>query len=118
MIVKATHDQWNSKGFFVVKKVDSPSVIQNVTAQYGTASPRSGTRQSGASPLVLLTLVVCLLSALTAMAWAAMGFSDPWSKISARQEKSDTYVDDTSSGVSDAVQDDPMCISARDSGTS
>ena len=44
MIVEATRDQWKSKGFFVVKKVDSLSVIQNVTAQYGTVSPRSGTR--------------------------------------------------------------------------
>ena len=45
MIVEATCDQQKSKGFFVVKKVDSPSVIQNVTAQYRTVSPRSGTCQ-------------------------------------------------------------------------
>ena len=43
MIVKATRDQWKSKGFFAVKKGNSLSIIQNVTAQYGTASPRSGT---------------------------------------------------------------------------
>jgi hypothetical protein len=41
-----------------------------------------GTGQgSGASPSVWLTLVVCLLFALTALATVAMAFADPWQEL-------------------------------------
>ena len=69
-----------------------------------------GTGQgSGASPSVWLTLVICLLSALSTMAPIAMKFVDPWNDIS-NERIADSYVDDTAVGVSDAMQDEPMSI--------
>ena len=69
-----------------------------------------GTGQgSGMSPSVWLTLVICLLLALSAMAPIAMKFVDPWNDIS-NERNADSYVDDTAVGVSDAIQDEPMSI--------
>ena len=36
---------------------------------------------SGASPAIWLTIVICLLSALMAMAPIAMTFMDPWQDV-------------------------------------
>jgi len=61
-----------------------------------------GTGQgSGASPAIWLTIVVCLLAALTALAPLAMTYTDPWSKIFDTRN-ADSYVDDTSLGNNDA----------------
>jgi hypothetical protein len=54
-----------------------------------------GTGQgSGASPLVWLSLVVILLTALTVLAPLAMSFIDPWEDIH-EEQNADSFVDDT-----------------------
>ena len=63
---------------------------------------------SGASPAIWLTIVICLLSALTAMAPIAMTFMDPWGNIFDEQN-ADSYVDDTSLGCNDAHLREQMC---------
>jgi hypothetical protein len=69
-----------------------------------------GTGQgSGASPAVWLTLVVCLLSALSAIATVAMAFTDPWQDIFDKRN-ADAFVDDSANGVSDAHQEVPMSV--------
>ena len=50
---------------------------------------------SGASPAIWLTIVICLLLALTAMAPIAMTFMDPWGNIF-DERNADSYVDDMS----------------------
>jgi hypothetical protein len=67
-----------------------------------------GTGQgSGASPSVWLTLSICLLSALTALAPMAMKLIDPWEDI-VDERNADAYVDDMSGGVCDASQREPI----------
>ena len=67
-----------------------------------------GTGQgSGGSPSIWLSIVVVLLSALTAMAPAAMTFVDPWYDILS-ERNADSYVDDTSTGVNDAMHEEPL----------
>ena len=69
-----------------------------------------GTGQgSGASPSVWLTLVVCLLSALSAIATVAMTFADPWQDLFDKRN-ADAFVDDSANGVSDAHQEVPMPV--------
>jgi hypothetical protein len=69
-----------------------------------------GTGQgSGASPSVWLTLVVCLLFALTALATVTMTFADPWQDLYDEQN-ADAFVDDTANGVSDAHLEGPMTL--------
>jgi hypothetical protein len=50
---------------------------------------------------------VLLLTALTAMAPAAMYFADPWRDLQSKQN-ADSYVDDTSTGVNNAIHDEPL----------
>ena len=70
-----------------------------------------GTGQgSGASPSVWLTLVICLLFALTALATVAMTFVDPWQDF-CDERNADAFVDDSANGVSDAHLDVPMTVS-------
>jgi hypothetical protein len=62
-----------------------------------------GTGQdSGASPSVWLTLVICLLCALFCSRHHCYYLSD--------EQNADAFVDDTANGVSDAHQDDPMSV--------
>jgi len=69
-----------------------------------------GTGQgSGASPAVWLALVVCLLSALSAIAPWSMIFADPWEDLF-DERNADSYVDDTTVGVNDAMEDEPRSI--------
>jgi Na+-driven multidrug efflux pump len=57
-----------------------------------------GTGQgSGASAAVWLSIVVCLLTALTVMALIAMTFADPWGDVF-EERNADSFVDDTSLG--------------------
>ncbi len=57
-----------------------------------------GTEQgSGASPLVWLSIVVCVLVTLTVLASIAMLFLDPWGDI-VKEHNADSFVDDTSLG--------------------
>jgi hypothetical protein len=66
-----------------------------------------GTGQgSGASPLVWLSLVVILLTALMVLAPLAMSFVDPWEDIH-EERNADSFVDDTSNGCNDAHLDEP-----------
>jgi hypothetical protein len=61
-----------------------------------------GTGQgSGASPSVWLSIVVCMLTALTVLAPLAMSFADPWGDIF-EERTADSFVDDTSNGCNDA----------------
>jgi hypothetical protein len=61
-----------------------------------------GTGQgSGASPAIWLSIVVCMLTALTALAPIAMSFADPWGDIF-EERNADSFVDDTSNGCNDA----------------
>ena len=53
---------------------------------------------SSTSLSVWLTLVVCLLSALTELATAAMAFMDPWNDLY-DEHNADAFVDDTSEGA-------------------
>jgi hypothetical protein len=70
-----------------------------------------GTGQgSGASPSVWLTLVICLLFALTTLATIAMTFVDPWQDFR-NERNADAFVDDSANGVSDAHLDVPMPVS-------
>lgn len=64
---------------------------------------------SGGSPSIWLSIVVVLLSALTAMAPAAMTFikANPWCDILS-EWNADSYVDDTFTGVNDVMHDDPL----------
>ena len=57
-------------------------------------------RQWGFSS-VWLSIVVCLLAALTALAPLAMTFADPWGDIF-EERNADSFVDDTSNGCNDA----------------
>jgi hypothetical protein len=61
-----------------------------------------GTGQgSGASAAVWLSIVVCLLTALTVMAPIAMTFADPWGDVF-EERNADSFVDDMSLGCNDA----------------
>jgi hypothetical protein len=65
-----------------------------------------GTGQgSGASPAIWLTIITCLLSALTALAPLTMTFIDPWQELF-DDCNANSYVDDTSSGCNDAHLDE------------
>jgi hypothetical protein len=67
-----------------------------------------GTRQgSGSSPSIWLSIVVVLLSALTAMAPGAMCFAEPWRDLQS-ERNADSSVDDTSTRVNNAMCDDPL----------
>ena len=63
---------------------------------------------SGASPAIWLTIVICFLSALTAMAPITMTFMDPWGNIFDEQNV-ESYVDDMSLGCNDAHLREQMC---------
>ena len=63
---------------------------------------------SGASPAIWLTIVICLLSASTAMAPITMTFLDPWQDVFGEQN-ADSYIDDTSLGCNDAHMTEQMC---------
>ena len=63
---------------------------------------------SGVSPVIWLTIVICLLSALTAMAPIAMTFLDPWQDVFDEQN-ADSYIDNTSLGCNDAHMTEQMC---------
>jgi hypothetical protein len=61
-----------------------------------------GTGQgSGASPAIWLSIVMCMLTVLTALAPMAMSFADPWGDIF-EERNADSFVDDTSNGCNDA----------------
>jgi hypothetical protein len=62
---------------------------------------------SGASPSVWLSNAVVLLAALTALAPAAMSFADPWNDV-LMERNADSYVDDTSTGINDALCNEPL----------
>jgi len=64
---------------------------------------------SGPSPAVWLSLVVCLLAGLSAIALWSMTFADPWEDIF-DERNVDSYVDDTAVGVNDAMDEDPSSI--------
>jgi hypothetical protein len=64
---------------------------------------------SGASTSIWLTLVICLLCALSALATIAMPFCNQWQDLSDEQN-ADAFIDDTANGVSDAHQDDPLSV--------
>jgi hypothetical protein len=69
-----------------------------------------GTGQgSSASPSMWLTLVICLLCALSAVTTIAMTFCNPWQDLS-DERNAEAFVEDTANGVSDAHQDDPMSV--------
>jgi hypothetical protein len=61
-----------------------------------------GTGQgSGASGAVWLSIMVCLLTALTVMALIAMTFTDPWGDVF-EERNADSFVNDMSLGCNDA----------------
>ena len=62
---------------------------------------------SGASPAIWLTIVICLLSALMAMAPIAMTFMDPWQDVFDEQN-ADSYVDNMSLRCNDAHMTEQM----------
>jgi hypothetical protein len=67
-----------------------------------------GTGQgSGGSPSIWLYIVVVLLQMLSVMAHMAMSFADPWGDIM-HERNADSYVDDTSIGITDATMDEPL----------
>jgi len=69
-----------------------------------------GTGQgSGASPAVWLSLVVCLLLALSVLAPWSMIFADPWEDLF-DERNANSYIDDTTIGVNDAMEDEPRSI--------
>ncbi len=68
----------------------------------------SGTGQgSGGSPSIWLSIVLVLLSALTAMAPAAMYFADPWQNLHS-EWNADSYVDNASTRVNNVIHDEPL----------
>jgi hypothetical protein len=61
-----------------------------------------GTGQgSGASPAIWLSIAVCMLTVLTALAPTAMSFADHWGDIF-EERNADSFVDDVSNGCNDA----------------
>jgi hypothetical protein len=56
---------------------------------------------SGASPAVWLSIIVCMLTALTALAPITMSFADPWGDIF-EERNADSFVDNMSNGCNDA----------------
>jgi hypothetical protein len=67
-----------------------------------------GTGQgSGASPSIWLSLVIVLLNSLMILALLAMSFADPWEDIF-EECNADSFVDDTSNGCNDGLQEEAM----------
>lgn len=82
--------------------------ISNASYQSSKLYRLFGTGQgSGGSPSIWLSIVVILLQTLSVMAHMAMSFADPWGDIM-HERNADSYVDDTSTSIMDAIMDEPL----------